>query len=152
MVVHPTMEFKFCFSYVLLLTFTAVNEVTYVIGFTCDRLLDVVCFRVMVTGYGCGEVSFFADGKEGSAKKDTSVTVITNPITKYDKLFWKYLLNPYDPIFSFLGTRLLAVVSTFGEVYVNATKRKHFSKTGTTLFLGDFGLDVCCNSALSALP
>ena len=61
-VVHPTMEFKFCFSYVLLLTFTAVNEVTYVIGFTCDRLLDVVCFRVMVTDYGCGEVSFFADG------------------------------------------------------------------------------------------
>ena len=60
MVVHPTMEFKFCFSYVLLLTFTAVNEVTYVIGFTCDRLLDVVCFRVLVTGYGCGEVSFFA--------------------------------------------------------------------------------------------
>ena len=64
MVVHPTMEFKFCFSYVLLLTFTAVNEVTYVIGFTCDRLLDVVCFRVMVTGYGCGEVSFFADGSD----------------------------------------------------------------------------------------
>ena len=62
MVVHPTMEFKFCFSYVLLLTFIAVSEVTYVIGFTCDRLLDVVCFRVMVTGYGCGEVSFFADG------------------------------------------------------------------------------------------
>ena len=62
MVVHPTMKFKFCFSYVLLLTFTAVNEVTYVIGFTCDRLLDVVCFRVMVTGYGCGEVSFFVDG------------------------------------------------------------------------------------------
>ena len=62
MVVHPTMEFKFCFSYVLLLTFTVVNAVTYVIGFTCDRPLDVVCFRVMVTGYGCGEVSFFADG------------------------------------------------------------------------------------------
>ena len=60
MVVHPTMEFKFCFSYVVLLTFTAVKEVTYVIGFTCDRLLDVVCFRVIVTGYGCGEVSFFA--------------------------------------------------------------------------------------------
>ena len=55
MVVHPTMEFKFCFSYVLLLTFIAVNEVTYVIGFTCDRLLDVVYFRVIVTGYGCGE-------------------------------------------------------------------------------------------------
>ena len=49
-------------THCLLLTFTAVNEVTYVIGFTCDRLLDVVCFRVMVTGYGCGEVSFFADG------------------------------------------------------------------------------------------
>ena len=49
MVVHLSMEFKFCFSYVLLLTFTAVNEVTYIIGFTCDRLLDVVCFRVMVT-------------------------------------------------------------------------------------------------------
>ena len=60
MVVHLTMEFKFCFSYVLLLTFTAVNEVTYIIGFTCDRLLDVVCYRAMVTGYGCGEVSFFA--------------------------------------------------------------------------------------------
>ena len=80
------------------------------------------------------------------------LTVITNPITKYDKLFWKYLLSPQDPIFSFLGTSLLAVISTFGEVYVNATKRKHFSKTGTTLFLGDFGLDVCCNSALSAPP
>ena len=22
------------------------------------------------------------------------LTIITNPITKYDKLFWKYLLNP----------------------------------------------------------
>ena len=42
-------------------------------------------------------------------------------------------------MFSFLGTSLLAVISTFGEVYVNATKRKYFSKTGTTLFLGDFG-------------
>ena len=71
MVVHPTMKFKFCFSYVLLLTFTAVSEVTYVIGFTCDRLLDVVCFRVMVTGYGCGEVSFFAD--------DTSYVRSTRP-------------------------------------------------------------------------
>ena len=55
MAVYPTMKFKFCFSYVLLLTFTAVNEVTYVIGFTWDRLLDVVCCRVMVTGYGCGK-------------------------------------------------------------------------------------------------
>ena len=66
MVVHLTMEFKFCFSYVLLLTFTAVNEVTYVIGFTCDRLLDVVCFRVMVTDYGCGEVSFLQTAHLGS--------------------------------------------------------------------------------------
>ena len=52
---------------VLLLPFTviyitAVNEVTYVIGFRCDGLLDVVCFRVTVTGYRCGEVSFFAHG------------------------------------------------------------------------------------------
>ena len=62
MVVHPTMKFKFCFPYVLLLTFTAVNKVTYVIGLICDRLLDVVCFRVMMTSYGRGEVSFFADG------------------------------------------------------------------------------------------
>ena len=62
---------------------------------------------------------------------------------------------PYSgvgPNLSFLGTSLLAVIYTFGEVYVNATKRKHFSKTGTTHFLGDFGLDVCCNPALSALP
>ena len=54
-------------------------------------------------------------------------------------------------MFSFLGTSLFAVISTFGEVYVNAAKRKHFSKTGITLFLGDFGLDVCCNPAFSAL-
>ena len=62
MVVHPTMKFKLCFSYVLLVTFTAVNEVAYVIGFTCHGLLHVVCFRVMVTGLWMWKVSFFADG------------------------------------------------------------------------------------------
>ena len=62
MVVHPTKKFNFCFSYVLLLTFTAVNEIAYAIGFTCHGLLNVVCLRVMMTGYGCGKVSFFADG------------------------------------------------------------------------------------------
>ena len=41
-------------------TFTAVNEATYVIRFTCEGLVDVVCFKDMMTGYGCGEVPFFA--------------------------------------------------------------------------------------------
>ena len=62
MVVHLKMKFKFCFSYILLLTFAAVNEVAYVIGFTSDGLLGAVCYRVTVTGYGYGEVSFFEDG------------------------------------------------------------------------------------------
>ena len=55
MVIHSVVEFEFCFSHILLFTFTAVGEVTYVL-----RLPDGVCFTVMMTGYGCGEMSFLS--------------------------------------------------------------------------------------------
>ena len=39
------------------------------------------------------------------------------------------LFKPLGPNLSLLGTSLLAATSTFGEAYVSATKRTHFSKT-----------------------
>ena len=58
------------------------------------------------------------------------------------------LFKPLGPYLSFPGTSLLAATSTFGEVYVSATKRTYFSKTRIIIFLGDFGPDVCCKFAL----
>ena len=52
--------------------------------------------------------------------------------------------KPLGPYLSFLGTSLLAATSTFGEVYVSATKQTYFPETRIIIFLGDFGPDVCC--------
>ena len=58
------------------------------------------------------------------------------------------LFKPPGPYLSFLGNSLLAATPTFGEADVGATKRTYFSKTRITIFLGDFGPDVCSKFAL----
>ena len=44
----------------LLVMLIAIDKVAY--SSVCNRLLDGVCFRVLMTGYDCTEESFFANG------------------------------------------------------------------------------------------